>query len=189
MIYLMFRIKITIYCLWLQHDCSKLIDYILCRHLRFALHRATATQLQVCKTIAGKYNNTTAGYIRSIDSVWLAVAGADLLWKKVLLAGWWLVAGGWWLVLIWCERKTLFIGWLISQPNRVNIYILSVYVYICCICFLHCLQLQQYICVIWLAFTQNVSCLRLCFPMVHLLRHLHVCHSSILTVYNYIWFI
>ena len=52
------------------------------------------------------------------------------------------------------------IGWLISQPNRVNIYILSVYVYICCICFLHCLQLQQYICVIWLAFTQNVSCLR-----------------------------
>jgi len=36
-----------------------------------------------------------------VHTVWLfgclwLVAGADLLSEKVLLAGWWLVAGGWW---------------------------------------------------------------------------------------------
>jgi hypothetical protein len=41
------------------------------------------------------------------------VAGADLLCEKN-------TAGcGWSLVLVWCQRKTLLVGWLTNKQNRV----------------------------------------------------------------------
>jgi len=27
---------------------------------------------------------------------------------------------GWWLVLVWCERKILLVGWKSSQQKRAN---------------------------------------------------------------------
>ena len=105
-------------CVWMRWDLSTVLigrEFVVC----YKLHSLEFYYMHVFKwCIYQVFFNIVPELNYELELLagcgwWLILIYYE---RKVFMTGWWMVDS---VMLIWCEKKTLLIGWLTNQLNRV----------------------------------------------------------------------